>query len=163
MENNNGQWLDIVAAAALVNRSPSTLRRAIQTAPASAIRRTPLQGQGGEKILFSRVWLLSRFPTAKNTITQNAPGGTTISSTNDIQRALEQTQLQVLELSERITQLAAINATLSQKLIAMQDTKPVPQPMPQKADGIGYTVAVAVVAALVACLLLWFLLGWIAG
>lgn len=57
-------WLDVNEAAALVGKSLSTIRRLIpeieDLAP-DAIRREPIEGKGGEKVLLSRAYLVERF------------------------------------------------------------------------------------------------------
>ena len=57
-------WIDVNEAAALVSKSASTIRRLLPDIEAAApehIRREPMEGRGGERVLLRRAYLLERF------------------------------------------------------------------------------------------------------
>lgn len=56
------EWLDIAEAALLTGKSDSTLRRAIPEFERDGnAKRVPIGNKGGQKVLFSRAYLLRRF------------------------------------------------------------------------------------------------------
>lgn len=149
MDNAN-KWLDVNAAAALVGRSVSTIRRMLpeieQDAP-QAIRREPLEGKGGAKVLLSKDWLLAHFgapPDQEGPPDQSPQYGAGRADVVAIlekqldakdkqigalhreieakSRQIEDAQRVVSDLSEKLGQFAALNASLAQKLVTAATT-----------------------------------------
>lgn len=171
MENGNGDWLDINAAAALVGRSPSTIRRLLPDIPAPNTKREPLAGQGGYKVLIARPWLLSNFGLreTERTATQEPPPSMVTAlerqleqkdrQINALQMQISEAQRQVGELAERLAQVVAVNTALAQKLLPNA-----PQAEQGKGGGPGwYTVGVSVAVSLIIGLLTWLWLRWLGG
>ena len=81
-------------------------------------------------------------------------------------RQLEEAQLQAGELSERLTQFAAINAGLQNKLLALTERAgesaphPGAPPIQESAGGVAwYSILIAVILSLCGGLLLWLFLS----
>jgi len=61
-------WFNINEASLFSGKSISTLRRLLPDIEASSpehIRREPIEGKGGERILLSRAYILERFKVSK--------------------------------------------------------------------------------------------------
>ena len=187
-------WIDVNEAAALVSKSASTIRRLLPDIEAAApehIRREPMEGRGGERVLLRRAYLLERFKV-------KAPEAAPIEEEEDSEpvgvagvvailereigaknrqiealqrdgesksRQLEEAQLQAGELTERLTQFAAINAGLQNKLLALTERAGEGSEPAARSGGESvmnspwYFVLVAIVGALVVVLLLYLVLS----
>jgi len=185
-------WLNISEASLLSGKSISTLRRLLPDIEKSGpehIRREPLEGKGGERILLSRAYILERFnirepePINEEERALEGMGVAQIVETLERElgaknrqieallrdgesknRQLEEAQLQAGELSERITQFAAINAGLQNKLLSLTErageSAPSSAPIQERAGWVAwYSVAVAVILSLCGGLLLWLFLS----
>lgn len=184
MENeNNMGWLDVTAAAALVGRSVSTIRRILPDIPETAIKREPLAGQGGYKVLVDRKWLLDHFGQKEvYHAIQETPG--TLSAIEkqleqkDKQiehlqrdgeaktRQLETAHQQITELTSNVQQLVAFNAGLQNKMLQLAERVGDRAERPAATtDGAtqrpAYWVAVAVLLSLIAGLLVYLLVQWL--
>jgi len=186
-------WLNINEASLLSGKSISTLRRLLPDIEQSGpehIRREPLEGKGGERILLSRAYILERFnvkepePVKEEERALEGMGVAQIVETLERElgaknrqieallrdgesknRQLEEAQLQAGELSERLTQFAAINAGLQNKLLALTErageSAPHPGAPPLESRGAPawYSIAIAVILSLIGGLLLWLFLA----
>lgn len=190
-------WLTVDNAAALVGKSVSTIRRLlpqVEREEPAAIRREPIEGKGGEKVLLSRSWLLSRFDlkepagVAGGQEPQGAAAVVEIlerqleakdKQINALQREaeaksrqLEEAQRAAGELVEKLVQFAALNATLSQKIMQLSERAGAPQGGAAPGAGAGADlrpgaaiaepwlwVAVAVLLSLCGGLVLWLVFG----
>ena len=145
-------WVDVHEAALLVGKSVSTIRRQIPEieagAPAS-IRREPLEGKGGEKVLIERAYLLERYGV-RAPEPQEPPGDeAAIEAGGEVRalvellehqiavkdrqierlqndsetksRLLDEAQRAAADLSERLGQTVAINAVLQQKILSITE------------------------------------------
>lgn len=148
-------WLTVTDAAALVGKSVSTIRRIlpqVEREEPAAIRREPIEGKGGERVLLLRSWLLSNFginePTGAAAGGPPEPQGAAAVveilerqlDAKDKQiaamqreaeaksRQIEDTQRMAGELAEKLGQFAAINATLQQKLLLLSERAGEPPP-----------------------------------
>lgn len=147
--SSSPDWLNINEASLLSGKSISTLRRLLPDIEASGpehIRREPIEGKGGERILLSRAYILERFnvkepdPVKEEERALEGMGVAQIVETLERElgaknrqleallrdgesknRQLEEAQLQAGELSERLAQFAAINAGLQNKLLALTE------------------------------------------
>lgn len=187
------EWLNINEAALLAGKSISTLRRLLPDIEASGpehIRREPIEGKGGERILLSRAYILERFnvkeeepakeeerplegmalPQIVETLerelaAKNRQIEALLRDGESKSRQLEEAQIQAGELTERLTQFAAINAGLQNKLLALSEragesaTTPGAPPLESKAGPDWYGIAVAVSLSLIGGLLLWLWLS----
>lgn len=186
-------WLNINEASLLSGKSLSTLRRLLPDIEASGpehIRREPLEGKGGERILLSRAYILERFnvkepePVKEEERALEGMGMAQIVETLERElgaknrqieallrdgesksRQLEEAQLQAGELSERLTQFAAIIAGLQNRFIALTEKAGERPPVEEEREGKDsspwYFVFVSVLLAVSVCLLLWLFLGWV--
>ena len=182
-------WLNINEAAQLSGRSVSTLRRLLPDIEASSpedIRREPLEGKGGERILLSRAYILERFNVKEEEEEPNEepPALDSIGAAQFIEilerdlsaktrqieallrdgesksRQLEEAQLRAGELVERLAQFAAINAGLQNKLLSLTEKAGEQEPVKDSAGGVAwYYVVVSVILSLCGGLLLWLCLG----
>jgi len=189
----SSDWLNINEASLLSGKSISTLRRLLPDIEQSGpehIRREPLEGKGGERILLSRAYILERFnvkepePVKEEERALEGMGVAQIVETLERElgaknrqieallrdgesknRQLEEAQLQAGELSERLTQFAAINAGLQNKLLALTErageSAPHPGAPPLESRGAPawYSIAIAVILSLIGGLLLWLFLA----
>ena len=141
-------WLTVTDAAVVVGKSVSTIRRLlpqIEKEEPEAIRREPIEGKGGERVLLLRSWLLSHFginePGAAGAGDPQEPQGA--AAVVDIlerqldakdkqiaalqreaeakSRQIEEAQRTAGELVEKLGQFAALNATLQQKLLLLSE------------------------------------------
>jgi hypothetical protein len=185
-------WLNINEASLLCGKSISTLRRLLPEIEASGpehIRREPIEGKGGERILLSRAYILERFnvkepePQKEEERALEGMGLAQIVATLERElaaknrqiehylrdgesknRQIEELQIQAGELSERLTQFAAINAGLQNKLLALTERAGEPSPHPvanypeSKAGPAWYSIGIAVLLSLIGGLLLWLIL-----
>jgi hypothetical protein len=187
-------WIDVNEAAVFVGKSASTIRRLLPDIEAAApehIRREPMEGRGGERVLLRRAYLEERFkvkaPEAAPIEEEedSEPGGVAgvvailereIAAKNrqieamqrdgeSKSRYLEEAQLQAGELTERLTQFAAINAGLQNKLLALTERAGEGSEPAARSGGESvmnspwYFVLVAIVGALVVVLLLYLVLS----
>ena len=189
-------WLTVDNAAALVGKSVSTIRRLlpqVEREEPAAIRREPIEGKGGEKVLLSRSWLLSRFDLKEPAGAggQEPQGAAAVveilerqleakdKQINALQREaeaksrqLEEAQRAAGELVEKLGQFAALNATLSQKIMQLSERAGATQGGAAPGAGAGADlrpgaaiaepwlwVAVAVLLSLCGGLVLWLVFG----
>lgn len=135
-------WLTVDNAAALVGKSVSTIRRLlpqVEREEPAAIRREPIEGKGGEKVLLSRSWLLSRFDLKEPAGVaggQEPQGAAAVVEILERQleakdkqiaalqreaeaksRQIEEAQRTAGELVEKLGQFAALTMTLQQRLL----------------------------------------------
>ena len=192
VETSSPDWLGVEAAAHLVGKSISTVRRllpSIEEKAPEAIRREPIEGKGGQRVLLSRSYLLEHFnlqepetlereekpleamgleviiqSLERELSAKNRQIDTLLRDGESKNRLLEEAQRQAGELSERLTQFAALNAGLQNRLLALTE-KAGERSQDETEEGKGsspwYYVLVSVLAAVSVCLLLWLLLGWI--
>ena len=145
-------WVDVHEAALLVGKSVSTIRRQIpeiEAAAPASIRREPLEGKGGEKVLFERAYLLERYGV-RAPEPQEPPGDeAAIEAGGEVRalvellehqiavkdrqierlqndsetksRLLDEAQRAAADLSERLGQTVAINAVLQQRILSLTD------------------------------------------
>lgn len=181
MEKND--WVPLIDAAPLVGRSVSALRRALPTMPADRVRRVPIPGKGGERILLQRAYLLERYAPHIVPPTDHAAPDVDFFerqlNAKDAQiahlqrdgenktRQLETAHQHIADLTSNVQQLAAVNAGLQNKMLQLvervgerPDRSPAPAPgaIP---TAPGYWVALAVVLALIAGLLIYLLVQWL--
>lgn len=185
MEKND--WVTILDAAPLVGRSVSSLRRALPTMPADRIRRVPIPGKGGERILLHRAYLLERYaphivpPTANDAPDVDfwerqlsARDATVAHLQRDGEnktRQLETAYQHIADLTSNVQQLAAVNAGLQNKILQLVERvgeRPAPPtadrspaPAPDGTPAPGYWVALAVLLSLVAGLVVYLLIQWL--
>ena len=182
-------WLTVNDAAALVDRSVSTIRRLlpeVEKEEPDAIKREPIEGKGGEKVLLSRSWLLARFDIeepAGNQEPQESPVLLEIlerqleakdRQINALQREaeaksrqIEEAQRAAGELVEKLGQFAALNASLQKQMLLLSEKVGEAPPPSSAGPGAGgpviaepwYFVTVAVLVSLGGGLLLWLVLG----
>lgn len=187
-------WLNINEASLLSGKSISTLRRLLPDIEKSGpehIRREPLEGKGGERILLSRAYILERFNVKepepikeeeralegmgagqfielleRDLNAKNRQIEALLRDGESKNRQLEEAQLQAGELSERLTQFAAINAGLQNKLLALTERAgesaphPGAPPIQESAGGVAwYSILIAVILSLCGGLLLWLFLS----
>lgn len=185
-------WLNINEASLLSGKSISTLRRLLPDIEKSGpehIRREPLEGKGGERILLSRAYILERFNVTepepvkeegralegmgagqfielleRDLQAKNRQIEALLRDGESKNRQLEEAQLQAGELSERLTQFAAINAGLQNKLLALTErageSAPPSAPIQERAGGVAwYSILIAVILSLCGGLLLWLFLS----
>jgi len=190
MSNQNPpSWIGVNEAAALVGKSVSTVRRLIPEIEAAApesIRREPVEGKGGEKVLFSREYLLERFRVSEperpepgaNERREEGKGFPEVveilerqlvakdRQIESLQRDAEAKTRQIEEVTDSLQKFAAINAGLQNKLLQLTERageRPAPEPGASESgagrlSSPGYFVAVAVGVSLIAMLLLYLLL-----
>ena len=153
------------------------------------IRREPLEGKGGERILLSRAYILERFNVTepepikeeeralegmgagqfielleRDLNAKNRQIEALLRDGESKNRQLEEAQLQAGELSERLTQFAAINAGLQNKLLALSErageSAPSSAPIQERAGVVAwYSIGIAVLLSLIGGLLLWLFLS----
>ena len=182
-------WLTVNDSAALVGRSVSTIRRLlpeVEKEEPGAIKREPIEGKGGEKVLLSRSWLLSRFDVTEppgNQEPQESPVLLEIlerqleakdRQINALQREaeaksrqIEEAQRAAGELVEKLGQFADLNASLQQKMLLLSERAgeaPPPSSAGPESGRAGisepwYFVAVAVLLSVGVGLFLWLVLG----
>lgn len=185
-------WININEASLLSGKSISTLRRLLPEIEQSGpehIRREPLEGKGGERILLSRVYILQRFnvkeeePVKEEERALEGMGVSKLVETLERElavknkqiealirdgesknRQLEEAQLQAGELSERLTKFAAINAGLQNKLLALTEQAGERAPhhsghIPESGGVAWYSIFIAVILSLISGLSLWLLLA----
>jgi len=190
-------WIDVNEAAVFVGKSASTIRRLLPDIEAAApehIRREPMEGRGGERVLLRRAYLLERFnikepdeaaPIEEEELRPHRGGAAEVveilerelaAKNRQIEtlqrdgesknRQLEEAQLQAGELTERLTQFAAINAGLQNKLLALTERAGEGSDPPAARPGgesvmssPWYFVLVAISGALVVGLLLYLVLS----
>ena len=190
------EWLDVNEAAALAGKSVSTIRRLlpeIEAAAPDSIRREPVEGRGGERVLLSTSYLKERFnisepePLEEEGRPDSERGAGVVALLERVivakdrqiealqrdgeskSRQLEEAQIQAGELTERLTQFAAINAGLQNKLLAINEragnpAAASPGTPPAGDKGLtspAYFVAVAVLASLIIGLLVYIALQWV--
>lgn len=143
------EWIGVNEASLLVGKSLSTIRRLLPeieaTAPAS-IRREPIEGKGGERVLLSRSYLVQRFgvkepeppgdeerlpegigPAALVEILERqitAKDRQIESLQRDAEaksRQIDEAQQNAADLAESLRQFAALNAALQNKLLALTE------------------------------------------
>ena len=187
-------WIDVNEAAVFVGKSASTIRRLLPDIEAAApehIRREPMEGRGGERVLLSRAYLLERFnikepeSAAPGEEEDSEPVGVAgvvailereIAAKNrqiealqrdgeSKSRYLEEAQIQAGELTERLTQFAAINAGLQNKLLALTERAgesaphPGAPPLESRVAPAWYSIGIAVLLSLIGGLLLYLVLS----
>lgn len=135
-------WITVNEAAALVGKSLSTIRRLLpeieEKAP-DAIRREPIEGKGGERVLLSRSYLLERFGVKEPEPPgdeESLPEGSAVAGLVEIlerqlnakdrqienlQRDAEAKTRQIEEVTDSLQKFAAINAGLQNKLLALTE------------------------------------------
>lgn len=188
------EWIDVNEAAVFVGKSASTIRRLLPDIEAAApehIRREPMEGRGGERVLLRRAYLLERFNVKepdeaapideedselggvagvvalleRELAAKNRQIETMQRDGESKNRQLEEAQIQAGELTERLTQFAAINAGLQNKLLALteragESSEPAGRPGGESVmSSPWYFVLVAIVGALVVGLLLYLVLS----
>lgn len=139
-------WLTVDSAAALTGKSISTIRRLlpVMEKEPGAIKREPIKGRGGERILLSRASLLRRFgmpepPAAVAMQPENKSAAAVVEilerqlEAKDRQiaalqregeaksRQLEEAQRAAADLLEKLGQFAALNASLTQKIALLSE------------------------------------------
>lgn len=170
------EWVDINAAAVLVGKSVSTIRRIIRDGiEPEHISRQPMQNKGGEKILLRRAYLVQRFgvasPERATEPETDADAGALVDMLNrqlevkDRQigalqreveaksRQIEQAQQAVGELSESLKQFAALTISLQKRLTERTEPAPASEPAP-----VGYMVALSVVLSLIGVLFVYLVI-----
>lgn len=187
MKNNlkQNEWVGVAEAANVAGRSVSTIRRIIAEIKGTEhLKRVP--GKGGERVLFSRAYLLERFNVsvepqqeAKNG-TQEAEGvaGVVVMLERQLDaqnrliaamqrdgeaksRQLEEAQQHAAQLLENLRQATTLNAALQTKILTIGErVEPLQQPIQ---GGQWYWVWVAVFVSLVAVLVVWLFLQWAAA
>jgi len=186
-------WVDVNEAAALVGKSISTIRRLlpdIEENTPDAIRREPIEGKGGEKVLLFRAYLIERFggkePEGLGRSTQTSeepePGGFAAlveilerqleakdrqlaalqRDAENRSRQIDVAQRSASDLAESLRQFAALNAALQSKVMALTERAGEPTKQPESGlNGPGYWVAVSVASSLALGLLIWLFLQWV--
>lgn len=174
-------WLNIADAAAAVGRSVATLRRILPTVPADHIKREPIPGKGGERILLRRAYLLERYaPHIAPTPDHAAPDADFFErqlSVKDAQiahlqrdgenktRQLETAHQHIAELTSNVQQLAAVNAGLQSKMLQLAERvgerADRPTTTGSATQAPAYWVAVAVLLSLIAGLAIYLLMQWL--
>lgn len=143
------EWIGVNEASLLVGKSLSTIRRLLPeieaTAPAS-IRREPIEGKGGERVLLSRSYLVQRFgvnepePPADEERLPEGIGPAALVEILERQitakdrqieslqrdaeaksRQIDEAQQNAADLAESLRQFAALNAALQNKLLALTE------------------------------------------
>lgn len=139
-------WLTVDSAAALVGKSVSSLRRLlpVMEKEPGAIKREPIKGRGGERVLFNRASLIRRFgmpePPAAVSIEPDSRVASGVVEILERQleakdrqiaalqregeakgRQLEEAQRAAAELVEKLAQFAALNASLAQKIVLLSE------------------------------------------
>ena len=186
-------WVNINEASLLSGKSISTLRRLLPDIEASGpehIRREPIEGKGGERILLSRAYILERFNVKepepvkeeeralegmspaqivetleRELAVKNRQIEALLRDGESKNRQLEEAQLQAGELSERLTQFAAIKAGLQNKLLALTErageSSPHPgaPPLEGKVAPAWHSIGIAVLLSLIGGLILWLFLS----
>lgn len=143
------EWIGVNEASLLVGKSLSTIRRLLPeieaTAPAS-IRREPIEGKGGERVLLSRSYLVQRFgvnepePPADEERLPEGIGPAALVEILERQitakdrqieslqrdaeaksRQIDEAQQNAVDLAESLRQFAALNAALQNKLLALTE------------------------------------------
>jgi ElaB/YqjD/DUF883 family membrane-anchored ribosome-binding protein len=156
-------WIGVNEASLLVGKSLSTIRRLLpeieESAPES-IRREPIEGKGGERVLLSRSYLVQRFgvkepeppgeeeslpegvgPAALVEILErqiNAKDRQIESLQRDAEaksRQIDEAQQNAADLAESLRQFAALNAGLQNKLMALTE-KVAERPEPAAPAGV---------------------------
>lgn len=184
--SNPPSWISVNEAAALVGKSTSTVRRLIPELEAAApesIRREPVEGKGGEKVLFSREYLLERFRVSEPERREPGAGASESRESfpvvveilerqllakdrqiESLQRDAEAKTRQIEEVTDSLQKFAAINAGLQNRLLQLTERAGSQHPAPEPGARAGrlsspwYFVAVAVGVSLIAMLLLYLLL-----
>ena len=177
-ENNTGEWLDVTAAAALVGRSVSTIRRLLPDIPETELKKEPLAGQGGYKVFVTRKWLLAHFGQKEIYHAAPEPSAGGLSA---LEKQLEQKDRQIenlqrdgeaktrqletayqhiADLTSNVQQLAALTAGLQSKVLLLGERTGdhAPDAIPTTP---GYWVALAVLLSLIAGLLIYLLIQWV--
>lgn len=145
-------WIGVNEASLLVGKSLSTIRRLLpeieESAPES-IRREPIEGKGGERVLLSRSYLVQRFgikepepePPGDEVGAligegESTPQGAGVAALVEIlerqltakdrqienlQRDAEAKTRQIEEVTDSLQKFAAINAGLQNKLLALTE------------------------------------------
>lgn len=191
--NKQNDWLDVTAAAEFIGKSVSTLRRWLRDTEgkeyaAGNIRREPFKDKGGEKILISRAFLVEQFAPQGSGHEPPAGGEQSAPLVEILERQLnakdnqinalqrdgenksrqiEQAQQQAAELSERVREMAALNAALQTKILMIAERAgetPAPDAGPAKRretvfNSPAYFIAVAVVLSLCIGLALYLILS----
>jgi len=182
------EWLDIAEAALLTGKSDSTLRRAIPEFERDGnAKRVPIGSKGGQKVLFSRAYLLRRFgskePERLRDAQNTAQDGTTVAGMVEMlekqleakdrqiaalqrdgeakSRQIEEAQAQAAQIVENLRQATLLNAVLQTKVLSIGERSEASQS--EGGHSQWYFVAVAVLASLVLGLVVWLVLAWVGG
>ena len=182
-------WIGVNEASLLVGKSLSTIRRLLpeieESAPES-IRREPIEGKGGERVLLSRSYLVQRFgvkepePAGEEESLPEGVGPAALveilerqinakdRQIESLQRDAEAKTRQIEEVTDSLQKFAAINAGLQNKLLALTEKVAEPAapagvaPQERRESVLSspvYFIAVAVAASLIAGLLLYLVLS----
>lgn len=186
MSNHLGKhWITIEEAAKLTGKSTSTIRRAITDKKAVPfVKRVPIDGAGGQKIVINRGYIESRYQVKELPSTENEATSTP-GETVQLERLINNLEKQVFSLSREVetknriiddySRLASdltnnvreqvvINATLQNKILTLSEGKKEVQPSPgakaeaEAVTGGWYWVVVSVCISMIVLLLLYLLL-----
>jgi transcriptional antiterminator len=173
----NNQWVTITEAANISGKSTTTIRRAVasltKTEKTQYIKRVQIVGAGGEKILISRAFIVSRW-----TITEPHALSIEQESTNErksdqlvlslekqvfiLNREIESKTLIIedysrlaSDLTNNIREQTILNATLQNKILSLGAGSKEPPP---QANGL-YWLVIFVAIALLFALVLYLLFG----
>jgi transcriptional antiterminator len=173
----NNQWVTITEAANISGKSTTTIRRAVasltKTEKTQYIKRVQIVGAGGEKILISRAFIVSRW-----TITEPHALSIEQESTNERKsdqlvlslekqvfilnreiesktRIIEDYSRLASDLTNNIREQTILNATLQNKILSLGAGSKEPPP---QANGL-YWLVIFVAIALLFALVLYLLFG----
>lgn len=182
---NAPDWLTVNDAAALVGKSLSTMRRALPEIPADHIRRVPIPGKGGERVLIARAYLFEKFGGA------DVPGIGAPDQVAHAPQLIEILERQILakdrqiehlqrdaeaktrqmevaaentaRLNDTLQQFAALNAALQAKILLLTEKAEATQnatatPLDTPTQTPWYIIVLFVLAALAAAFLITLLI-----
>jgi len=174
----NNQWVTITEAANISGKSTTTIRRAVasltKTEKTQYIKRVQIVGAGGEKILISRAFIVSRWTITEPHTLSIEQESTNERKTDQLVLSLEkqvfllnreiESKTRIIEdysrlasdLTNNVREQTILNATLQNKILSLGAGSK--EPLPQANISDFHLVVISLIIAFIVAVLLYVVL-----